>query len=244
MRRDLRILLVTGVVGAAALWGPALPEALSTMETFRIEDVDVRGTRFLTTDEVVEWLALADGSSVWTDTKLLTERLVSHPMVLDAAVRRRLPDGLRVHVVERTPIALAPTPTLEPVDAEGHRLPLDPAAFRLDLPIIATNSEPPTGSRLFPEDVRVLAAEVDHLLEADTTFLQMVSSVRLENGGTLVARWTEPPVEFLLPSKAPPSRLREGLGALSNAISRTPGDVPHEIDLRFADQVVVRRGND
>ena len=35
--------------------------------------------------------------------------------------------------------------------------------------------------------------------------------------------------------------LREGEAALTDALSRTPGDVPAVIDLRFADQVVVRR---
>jgi hypothetical protein len=100
---------------------------------------------------------------------------------------------------------------------------------------------PAAGARLFPEEVRILAAELDHLMNADTAFLQMVSSVRWGEGGTVIARWTEPGVEFLLPRRPSPARLREGLGALSNAMSRTPGNAPEAIDLRYADQVVVRR---
>jgi hypothetical protein len=243
MRRDLRILLGTMAVASLAQWGPAVPEVLTRMDTFRLREVEVRGARFLTRDVVVDQLGVGPQTSIWTDVGVLRDRLLDHPMVLEARVTRRPPHGLLVTLEERQPIALAPTPTLEPVDADGHRLPLDPAAHRLDLPIIVSERTPPQGSRLFPEDVRELAAELDHLMNADTAFLQMVSSVRLDARGAIVARWSDPPVEFLLPTKASPARLREGLGALSNAISRTPRAVPDEIDLRFADQVVVRRGN-
>lgn len=241
MRRDLRILLATTVVAAIAQWGPALPDAMSRMRTFRIDDVEVRGTRFLTNEDVVRQLGIGPETSVWTSGDVWRERLLAHPLVRDVDIVRKVPNGLLVTVVERRPIALAPTPTLEPVDAEGRRLPLDPAVHRLDLPVIATDRTPPSDARVFPEDVRVLAAELDHLMGADTAFLQLVSSVRWGEGETVIARWTEPRVEFLLPLHASPARLREGLVALSNAMSRTPGDPPRAIDLRFADQVVVRR---
>ena len=241
MRRDLRILLVTTLVAATAHWGPAVRGAMSRMRTFRIDDVEVRGTRFMTHEDVVRQLGITPESSVWTSKDVWRERLLAHPLVRDAEITRKVPNGLLVTLLERRPIALAPTPTLEPVDADGRRLPLDPAVHRLDLPVIATDRTPPPDARVFPEDVRMLAAELDHLMAADTAFLQMVSSVRWGEGETLIARWTEPRVEFLLPLGASPARLREGLGALSNAMSRTPGDPPEAIDLRFADQVVVRR---
>ena len=244
MRRDLRILLATVALGLVARYGPNARASLSEMKTFEIRDVQVVGTRYLTPDDVIERLALLPGTSVWTDKAVLEDRLLSHPMIRAVEIDRRVPKGLRVTVTERQPIALAPTPTLEPVDAEGRRLPLDPSAYRLDLPIIASSRTPPAGSTLFTEDVRQLAAEVHHLMSADTAFLQMVSSVRRGERGTLIARWTEPSVEFLLPPMTPPSRLREGLGALSTAMSREPGRVPAQIDLRFADQVVVRRTKD
>ena len=217
MRRDLKILLGTMALGAVTFaWRP-VSEEVSSWETFTVRDVEVRGVRYLTDDAVRARLALAEGTSVWVDTEPLRDRLLADPLIRDVVIRRQVPHGLRVEVEERTPIALAPTPTLEPIDADGYRLPL------------------------FPEDVRSLVQEVEHLMAADTLFLQRVSSVRRGKGGTLVARWTEPPVEFLLPSTPSPNRLREGVGALSEALARAPGDVPTEVDLTFADQVVVRR---
>ena len=240
MRRDVRILLTTACFGAVVVWGERASEAIATLEAFGVDIVEVRGVRYLTEEEVVGLLDITPETSVWSDTDVWAERLLSHPLIKTADVTRRVPDGLLIVVTERRPIALAPTPTLEPVDAEGYRLPLDPAAYRLDLPVIVTTRTPPQGSRLFPEDVRRLAAEVDHLMASDTAFLQLVSSVAWTERGALLVRWTEPRVDFLLPQRAPPVRLREGLSALADAVSKSPGAVPTAIDLRFADQVVVR----
>jgi hypothetical protein len=241
MRRDAKILLATVCLGAVAAWGEGVSDALVELEVFRVEDVEVRGLRYLSHDDVVSQLGLTAQTSVWGDKGVWVDRLLAHPLVKEARVTRRPPDGLLVAVTERTPIALAPTPTLEPIDAEGYRLPLDPAEYRLDLPIIQTRRLPPSGSRLVPEDVRRLVAELEHLMASDTSFLQLVSSVAWDGRGAVVARWTEPPVSFLLPPRAPPARLREGLGALADAVAKWPDSVPTAIDLRFADQVVVRR---
>ena len=241
MRRDAKILITTMCLGGVIAWGRDVPSAIVSLELFRVKDVEVRGLRFLSQDDAVALLRLGSESSVWGDKSVWTDRLLRHPLVKDADVTRRPPDGLLLTVTERTPIALAPTPTLEPIDAEGVRLPLDPAEYRLDLPVIETRRLPPSGSRLVPEDVRLLAAEVEHLTAADTAFLQLVSSVAWDGAGAVVARWTDPPVAFLLPPHAPPARLREGLGALADAVAKDPDAVPAAIDLRFADQVVVRR---
>ncbi|MSR19586.1 MAG: FtsQ-type POTRA domain-containing protein [Gemmatimonadetes bacterium] len=241
MRRDGRILLATACFGAAIAWGDRIPAAMVDMEMFRIEDVEVRGLRYLEESEVVDMLDLTPETSVWSDKSPWQDRVAAHALVKSVRVSRRLPDGLLLVVSERIPIALGPTPTLEPMDAEGRRLPIDPAEFRLDLPVIHTSRRPPRGSRHFPAEVRRLAAEVEHLMAADTAFLQLVSSVAWNGRGALTVRWTEPAVEFLLPSQASPARLREGLGALADAASREREGMPDVIDLRFADQVVVRR---
>jgi hypothetical protein len=238
MRRDVRILLGTVAFGALMAWGGRVPEALVSLEIFRVENVQVRGNRYLAQADVEQLLALAPETSVWSDKDVWHDRVAAHPLVKSVRVGRRLPDGLRITVTERTPIALGPTPTLEPMDAEGRRLPLDPAAFRLDLPVIHTSRRPPRGARHFPAEVRRLAAEVEHLMATDTSFLQLVSSVSWTQGGAVAVRWTEPDVEFLLPSRPSPARLREGLTALADAEERD--GMPRAIDLRFADQVVVR----
>jgi len=241
MRSQLRVLFWTVALGIIAIWGPMVPSVLSKMDVFRVEEVQVVGIRFLTEDSVVSQLQLGPKSSVWGDKNVWIERVTAHPLVKSADVERLVPNGLRITIEERRPIALAATPTLEPVDAEGHRLPIDPARYRLDLPILASSRTLPDAAQLFPEDVRRLAAEVNHLINSDAVFLERVSTLRWGERGTLVARMSGPDVVFLLPMGISAHRLREGNAALADALSRTPGNAPAVIDLRFADQVVVRR---
>jgi len=244
MRRDLRILLGTLVCGGALLVYEHGKETVVDMQTFRVQNVDVRGVNLVDRDEVVALLALEPTSSIWNDADIWIDRLERHPMIKGAEISRRFPGGLTVSVTERRPVALAPTPTLEPIDVEGYRLTVDPSRHRLDLPVLSTDVTPARDARLVPAEVRALAAEVGRMMSADTAFLQRVSELGWSEDGMLRVRWTEPPVDFLLPAGAPAGRLREGLAALADAVGRRPTDPPEEIDLRFADQVVVRRTRD
>jgi hypothetical protein len=59
--------------------------------------------------------------------------------------------------------------------------------------------------------------------------------------GAVAVRLVAPDVELLLPPRVPLGRLREAEAALTHALSVAPGRMPAVVDLRFADQVVVRR---
>jgi len=244
MRSQLKVLLATLALGPVLFWGPELPEALSGMETFRVEEVDVRGLRFLSEDTVLARLELEDFTSVWGDRDTWGERVEAHPLVRQASVDRRLPNGLAVTVEERRPVALAATPILEPVDREGRRLPIDPTRHGLDLPIIAANRLPPEGASVFPEEVRTLAAEIEALRRADEELVGRISTLGLRDDGSLSLRLVSPDVTLLILPGTTLGRLREAEAALTDAISRTPGRIPEVLDLRFADQVVVRRNPD
>ncbi len=244
MRRDLKILLGAVVAGGTLLGVEHGSEWLAGLSTFHVRDVDVRGATFVSPAEVVGLMALQPTSSIWEEKSVWTERIERHPMIRTVDVARRFPGGLRVTITERQPVALAPTPTLEPIDAEGYRLPVDPSHHRLDLPVLSTGLTPARGARLVPEAVRELAGEIGRMMSADTAFLQRVSEMGWRDDGSLRVRWTEPPVDFLLPPGTSAVRLREGLAALADAVAERPTDPPEEIDLRFADQVVVRRTRD
>ena len=77
-------------------------------------------------------------------------------------------------------------------------------------------------------------------MEADTAFLQRVSEVDWLDEHTVRARWSTPAVAFLFDAGTPPRRIREGLVVLADVLGREPGKTPMVIDLRYADQVVVR----
>jgi len=241
MRRDMKIL--TATLAFAGMWagGSLVPEALASMETFRVTDVQIRGLRYLPREEAMALLDVDPLTSVWTDIDAHAEGLRSHTLVKAVRIERLMPGTLLVEVTERRPVALVPTPTLEPVDAEGVRLPIDPARHRLDLPLLEVSELPADGARLIPDSARRLAAEVGRLQEADAAFLQRVSEVHWDPDGMVVARWSEPRVDFLFRPGTSARRLREGFAVLGDALLREPAAVPTLVDLRYADQVVVRR---
>jgi len=239
MHSQLRIVLAT-LAFAAGWWTTGrVASTVADMTLFAVRDVEVRGLVYASSDEVIAFLDLAPEATVWGDTEEWARRVERHPMVTAARVRRRPPGTLLLEVEERRPVALAATPLLEPVDRLGTRLPVDPAETRLDLPLLAT-PRPFPRARLLPEPGRHLAAEVGRLMEADTAFLQRVSEVSWLDPRTVRARWSEPAVEFVFGVGTPPQRIREGLIVLLDALQRDPGHAPQVIDLRFADQVVVR----
>ena len=243
MRRELKILGLTLALSPVVIWGPRALDAMAALETFRLStsEIEVTGVQYITRGSVIEQMDLGQFASVWGDRETWAERLSTHPLILEAHVRRRLPNGLRVTVVERRPVALAPTPTLEPVDAEGFRLPIDPTVHRMDLPIITSERYPEAEAAVFPAEVRNLAVELEALTLADGKFVQNVSSIERAADGSLRLHLIKPPVEFLIPEGTPVVRLREAQAALRHAMSQNPGHVPAVIDLRFSGQVVVRR---
>jgi len=241
MRNQVKVLLTTVALVPLVVWGPRIPAALSEMETFRVSEVTAVGVRYLTEDTVVARLELGPFASVWSAHDVWIERLEAHPLVRTAEIQRRLPNGLRVTVTEREPVALAATPVLEPVDAEGHRLPIDPTLHALDLPVIASERAPPAGATLFPREVRLLAAEIEAFRRVDEEFVRRVSTVRRREDGVLSVRLVSPDVDLVMPLGTRAPRLREAEAALTDAISRDPSRMPTVVDLRFESQVVVRR---
>lgn len=241
MRNEMKVLLATLALGPVLVWGPRVLEKLAGLDAFRIAKVEVSGVQYVTQDAVIQQLGLGQFASIWGDCDAWAERLAEHPLILEAEVRRRLPNRLRVTVRERRPVAFAATPTLEPLDAQGFRLPIDPSRTPLDLPVISTSRMPPADAAVFPAEVRMLASELNYLTGLDEEFVQRVSTLRYAPDGTVVVGLLQPEVDFVLPSRIPIDRLREGWAALQHAIDFDPGHAPEVVDLRFAGQVVVRR---
>lgn len=241
MRSDAKILLATLALGGAWAVGGRMPGWLDDVDAFRVREIDVRGARHLGPDRIKEIMAVPAEATIWSDRDPWAERIARHALVADVRIGRRLPGTLVVDVREREPVALVATPVLEPVDAEGVVLPLDPSATRLDLPVVAPTDPVAPRARLVPRETRRLLQEVVRLMEGDTAFLQRVSEIHRRPDGTLVARWGEPRVDFLMRPGTPAHRIRDGLLSLEHAMAADPAHRPDVVDLRFDDQVVVRR---
>ncbi len=137
---------------AALAWG--LPRALSRLDFFHVQTVQLEGARFLSPTAVVSALGADTSASVFDDPARFVAKVESIPLVARARVRRRLPGTLVVTIVERTPVALIATPKgFRGVDSAGNRLPIDPALAAFDAPVVI----PPLGARDSAADRRLYA---------------------------------------------------------------------------------------
>jgi cell division septal protein FtsQ len=227
--------LVAAVLSGWGLaWAaPRVPGWLAEVGWLRVRRVAVEGVRYLSAEEVERAAGVPAEANLWEDTAPVAARVRSHPLVRDAHVRRKLPGTLVVQVDEREPIALVPTPTLEPIDREGRLLPIDPARHALDLPVLRPGPVP---------DVRA-TREAARLAELDPEFWSAVSVVTAEGAGDLTLEWGDPPLRIRLRTPVEPVRLREARAVLADLTERS-GRRPAMLDLRFADQVVVRPERD
>lgn len=138
--RLLRRAFVTGVVAATVAtpwWGP---RALSRLDFFHVRRIVFEGMRYTPRAEALALLKVDTLQSVWQELAPLGTRLAAHPLVADVQVERQLPGTILVQVTEREPVALVRRQDgrLDPVDAGGRRLPIDPATAPMDVPVSAS----------------------------------------------------------------------------------------------------------
>ncbi len=220
--RALSFLLAACAVVGAPWWGP---QALARLDYFHARRVVFEGVRYARPTELVARLKVDTLQSVWQPLEPLAERIGRHPMVASVVVERQLPGTLLIRVVEREPVAYVPRKgRLEPADASGHPLPIDPARYPLDVPVAATADSALLhvldGLR---KDAPRLFARVSHGERAGTDELRFklgAVTVRTTSDVT-VARFKD-----ILPVEA--DLARNHLRAV-------------ELDLRFRDQVIARQ---
>lgn len=236
-RRRLSVICTAAAVGVASpMWGPRV---LRNIPIFGVEEVRVEGARFVTADDVRRVADLGPDDSVWDDPRPLERALAAHPLIVDADVRRAGIHRLDVFVHEVRPVAFVATPTLVPVDAEGRRVPVDPAAEALDLPILqgATLED----DRVEPEAARRALDALEQLGTLDGAFASRVSELR-PRAGTSVEFTLLPgsPLErVVLPLRDPVDAFRRVGSAVSLAEER--GTV-RSADARFENEVVLHMG--
>lgn len=217
-------LVAGGIAVAVAVWiaGPALLERLAL---FRVRQIELVGVRHLAPDAVIASLRLPEAASVFSDTRLLTDRVKGLSGVADARVVRRFPAALRVWVREVEPTAFVPSPRgLLVVDAAARALPYDPARSGIDLPVAATADSGVVG---------VLA----RLQSVDPALFHEINAARRIGRGDVLLEWGSRRV--LLGRDVGPEVIRAVVLVAQDLAARARPYV--ELDARYAGQVVVRR---
>ncbi len=220
-------------VGAAWLHGP---DALREVEFFRVQQVEVVGTRFLEPYTVVRAAGLDAGSSIFDNASAWSAGVRTLPLVEEVRIRRIYPSKVLLEVRESEPVALVAGVTLRPVDAWGRLLELNPAGASLDLPILTGLSL--DGGRVAAGTSTAAVATIAALLAGVPNVAERLSQAELKGGDLrLTFRGTAPVA--LISAAATPLELTQLKLALADLSARGELGRARTIDVRFRDQVVV-----
>ncbi|MDR0787951.1 MAG: FtsQ-type POTRA domain-containing protein [Gemmatimonadota bacterium] len=236
-------LLVVSVLATTPIWGADLGRRITWLS---VERVEVTGTRLLSSDEVIESAGVRPGQPLLEEAEFWENGLRANPMIEDAAISRRPPHTLRIHVIEKLPVALVNDGTLRLATTKGEILPIEPSDAPLDLPIVYGGLADSASASV----TRALLTETDRLTLLAPALMRQVSEVRQARGEPAVLVLTHADAEILIPRGASLARLEElrtvlvDLESRSFISDRAGANRPRRlVDMRFDDQVVVRPSN-
>jgi cell division protein FtsQ len=202
----------------------ATSRLIAGLSFFSVRAVEVRGLRYLASDDVVARLKVDTLQSVWQDLAILRRRVLGHPQIADVSLSRRLPGTIVVKVTENLPVALVSDARgLHPYAGSGRALPIDPARAGLALPVI------------FTPDPRLLAA-LERLRREQPAVFARVSEASRDRVGDLILQLDGFTV------RAPLGVSADGLTDIFPVefdLARRGLPIA-ELDLRYRDQVIAR----
>jgi cell division protein FtsQ len=220
-RRVALLATALAVVATVPWWGPRV---LAEMAFFRLRRVQVVGARYVRADSIVALLGVDTTRSLWDDTDELANRVRTHPQVSDVEMARRVPGTLVVTITERVPVAFVPSARgLEPLDAGGRALPIDPSRINIDLPVLARR------------DTAVLRL-LGELRERAPQLYERVSAARRVGRGEILLEIGSVSVRAM--DDVSVDRLADILPVEADLARRQARAT--ELDLRYRDQVIAR----
>lgn len=239
-RRAVRGLgLAGGLCGAGWTAAAALPAA----PFLAVDDVVVRGNARLSDGEVTALMPGLRGAGILSvDLEDYRRRLSASPWVSGAALRRRLPSTIEVHVTERRPIALAQFGgRLFLLDASGVIVDAyGPRFAEFDFPIVdGLGGEEPAAGDVDPKRME-LAARLLAALASRPDVLAAVSQIDVADPDDAVVLLDDDVALLRLGRERFLARLRL-YAELAPLLRERVRDID-EVDLRFDPRVYVRAG--
>jgi cell division protein FtsQ len=237
--RWLRVLGGVGaVVGLAAAVVVAAHWAL-TSPRFAVTAVEVRGASRVPPQRILEVSGIVHGANLWRiNPEHVRGRLEELPEIRRADVVRELPNRVSIVVEERRPFTLVHAGRLHWLDEEGRVLGEERHAVAPEVPVISGLSEDELASMRTAPGPRARQAItlIRALLRTGSTLTAEISEIDMSRAEGPVL-YTVDGVEVRLGTEEWEERLARLEGVLAQVATQ---DV-RGVDLRFRDQVVLRR---
>ena len=236
--------LVLLVLAAAllAIAGVAVVRWLLVSPRFALAAVDVRGAHRVSVDRIVEAADLPAGISVFAvDPHEVAARVQALPEVRRADVIRELPNRMTIVVEERRPFTLLHSGRLHWVDEDARAMGEERQAVAAPVPLITGLTEDDVAAmRTAPgPKAQTAIAIIQTLLRSGSTLTEEIAEIDVRRSDGPVLH-TVDGIEVRLGNEDWADRLARLEGVLAQ-VARDEAHVS-VVDLRFRDQVVLRRG--
>jgi cell division septal protein FtsQ len=183
---------------------------------------------------------IAPGANLWTiDGRAVVGRIEAMPEIRRADLVREMPNRLTILVEERRPFTLVHAGRLHWMDEDGRVLGEEARAVAPEVPVISGLSEEElTSMRTTPgPKARAAIALIRALLRSGSALTAEISEIDMSRAEGPVL-YTVDGVEVRLGAEEWDERLARLEGVLAQVATQ---DV-NGVDLRFKDQVVLKRG--
>jgi cell division protein FtsQ len=245
-RRPRRPVRWRRLLGAVALAGSTAAAVVVTgywaltTPRFAVVAVEVRGASRVPAQRILEVSGIARGTNLWrVDPDHVRARLEALPEIRRADVVRELPNRVSIMVEERRPFTLVHAARLHWLDEDGRLLGEESHAVATEVPVISGLSEDELATmRTTPGPrARAAIALIRAMLRTGAALAAEISEIDMSRPEGPVL-YTVDGVEVRLGSEEWEERLARLEGVLTQVATQ---DV-QGVDLRFRDQVVLKRG--
>ena len=211
------------------------------LKVAKVDQLSVVGLRSMEAAPVLACAGLTTGGDLFgVDLDGARQKLLLHPRIADAEVRRRGLHEIRVRIVEREPVLLVRHGVPWEIDSTGMLLAPLADGVVADVPLLAGPSFEtlPAGTQVRTQEVRRGLAWAEVLAARELQLVGRVSEVDVSDPlatGLLLMNGTR----VLAPAWPPTTRRLSALGVVLADLAQR-GTVAREVDLRFEHQVIVR----
>jgi cell division protein FtsQ len=215
---------------------------LLTSPRFAVSTVEVQGTARVPPERVRAAAGIAPGTNIFRiDPTVVAARVQALHEILRADVVRELPNRVTLLVEERRPFTLVSAGRLHWVDEDGRWLGVEDRAVTPPVPVISGLSEEEMAGLTTQPGPRARAALalIRSLLRAGSPLAGAISEIDM-SGRDGPVLYTVDGIEVRLGAEDWEERLARLEGVLAQVAQ--DGAEVRAIDLRFRDQVVLRKG--
>jgi len=226
--------LLAATLGVLDLgWSVLVPYA-AHHPYFTISDILVGTDGPFSEQEVREWSGVRFGMSLWeVDPAQVEARLLAHPWIQTAEVKREFPQRVSLRVTARRAVAVVVRPSLTYLDDTGVCFAAPANDVNFDLPYVTGFAE------ISPDtpEAQTALAEVLHLLSLTRLWQEPLSEIRWDQRQGYTLFLARRRVTIRLGWETTPEKVAQ-VGA---ALQLWPAAGPAaSFDARFANQVIVR----